>query len=180
MHGLRKKKKNYHKSPAEGIYYMFLGRYPGQAPTCEPAFHHAADAPLAPSTLPFVVSTGWPGIRGCVSGAVSRMPFTSAHPSHATASLPASLGDSSNPRHALSATFSLGGSQVLQKRHWLWILTLVNLRTVGHPSTHESYLIKGQCFWDACQDKHWLMWDRDNTVSGIKLLEFRERPVRRY
>lgn len=68
---------------------MFLGRYPGQAPTCEPAFRHAADAPLAPSTLPFVVSTGWPGIRGCVSGAVSRMPFTSAHPSHARAPLPA-------------------------------------------------------------------------------------------
>lgn len=56
---------------------------------------------------------------------------------------------------------------------WLWILTLVNLRTVGHPSSHKSYLIKGQCFWGACQNKHRLIWDRDNTVSCIKLLGFR-------
>lgn len=84
---------------------MFLGRYPGQAPTCVPAFRHAADARLAPSTLLFVVSTGWPRILGRVSGAVSTMPFTSAHPSHATAPLPASLGDSSDLRHTLNATF---------------------------------------------------------------------------
>lgn len=57
---------------------------------------------------------------------------------------------------------------------WLWILTLVNSRTIGHPSTHKNYLIKGQCFWGACQDKHWLVWDRDNSISGWKLLEFRD------
>lgn len=102
-HGL--KKINYHKSPVEGIYYMFIGRYPGQAHTCVPAFRHAADALLAPSAPLFVVSTGWPGILGRVSGAVSTMPFTRAHPSRATAPLPASLGDSSNLRHTLNATF---------------------------------------------------------------------------
>lgn len=130
MHEL---KINYHKSPVEGIYYMFLGRYPGQAHTCEPAFRHAADAPLAPSTLPFVVSTGWPGILGRVSGAVSVMPFTSAHPSHATAPLPASLGDAANPRHTLNATFQLGGSRVLQQLH---DFEFSPLRISGHWGTH--------------------------------------------
>lgn len=55
---------------------------------------------------------------------------------------------------------------------WLWILTLANFRTLGHPSTHRSYLIRGQCFWGAYQDEYWLIWDRDNT--GIKLLGFRD------
>lgn len=130
MQGL--KKINYHKSPVEGIYYMFLGRYPGQAHTCEPAFRHAADALLAPSTLLFVVSAGWPGILGCVSGAVSSMSFTTAHPSHAsaTASIPRWLLQSeTHPQsHVLTQQPCFNSAaRVLQQLHesefsplWIW------------------------------------------------------------
>lgn len=99
-----------------GIYYIFLGKYPGQAHTREAAFCHDADASLASRELPFTgESAGWPGILRRASGAVGTSGTDDAHPSHGTVPLPIAIGNFSQPRttappRASNAALSLGGS----------------------------------------------------------------------